>query len=145
METHKVSQKMHEGLIAPIMQEERRNIHKGYILTLTRARDRIAQPGMWFKGDFGPDPYIWAAENDNKPIEEAPYCALGTLNWAASGDAYAMTAYAEELAILMGGVYFNEKEIDAISNFNDSPDTQQDDVVAAFDYTIEWLKENLPS
>jgi hypothetical protein len=89
---------------------------------LKKARDHIAEPGMWYQGGYSAEG-IWGA------VSGKPCCALGAVIWALGVNEPPI----ETRAVL---ALDNAAPSGDTADFNDSPGTTHADVIALFDRAI---------
>lgn len=96
---------------------------------LRKARDHIAQPGMWCQGRFF-DAHLLST---NRTPTHGPCCARGALIWATgTPDNETGLSY---LAMAV------PQSIPGVTAFNDAPGRTQSEVVALFDRAIELAEK----
>lgn len=106
---------------------------------LTEARSLIAKPWAWFKGDFH---YVRAVQTKTGKTQVDCYCALGAMRQAAGlplrgRHGNNRPAYLHAVAVLEDVV------ARPVANWNDSKQTTKKDVLAAFDASINLVKEQI--
>ena len=93
---------------------------------LTAARKIVADPAMWYRGDY-------TASGDWNTSE--PCCASGAIGRAA----YAIDVHPFDAILNIGA--FTPRKV-GIHRFNDRPTTTHADVLAVFDRAIAALEVN---
>lgn len=100
---------------------------------LVKARDLIARPYGWVKGDF-------QRERWHKGETIKCYCASGAIRKVASGDAEGFANPSEGPHAFLRQAIQEKVASGSIPDFNDDPATKKRDILAAFDRAIELSK-----
>lgn len=101
-------------------------MNKAVVESLTAARELLAKPDGWCKGDM--HKRVWKDETENEIIDQ--YCSLGALQKV---DGVGERGAIQQLAVIVGQRY----HYGTVALFNDNPATRLVDVLSAFDQAIE--------
>jgi hypothetical protein len=99
---------------------------------LRKARDHIAEPGMWYQGgDYSDKDSLYGA------LRGESCCPQGAIIWAEQSLNASMSAAHEALHISAGQAGY-----DSVSALNDNPDTTIEDILTLFDRAIAAEEAN---
>jgi hypothetical protein len=107
------------------------------LLQLQKARERLTPPSAWIKGEF-------ARDSQRRPVHSASaeatcWCSVGALN-AALGEVSGGNPNRELSGDVVARHLLRSVTRRPIAQFNDSPYTTHEDVLAAFDEAIAMAK-----
>lgn len=106
---------------------------------LRRARDHIADPAMWHKGDYWSD----YETGGPTPAEDVPCCVLGAVMWVVQDPSLPYTAEpCPAFEALHRAAFELHQPLpaprwkNAANTYNDDPRTTHADILAVFDKAI---------